>query len=302
MPLFISILSKNILPTFIVIGAGVYLDRQLHIDVKALSRTAMYLLTPCLVFSSIAHSAVDPLQFGQMLLFVLVITVMMVLLALLIGRLLRWSQRTTDALVLSVAFLNAGNFGLSIVLFAYGEAGLELATAFFVGTNLACNTLGAYMAARGTGGGLKALKRVLLLPGPYAFAAAIALRALGLTLPALLDGPVQLIGRASVPIMLLMLGIQLSQTTLRGRVGQIGVGVTVRLVFGAAAALLLAPLMGLQGLARQVAVVEASTPTAVTSALMAIEFDADADFVSSVILVSTVLSSMTLTLLMMVLA
>jgi hypothetical protein len=54
--------------------------------------------------------------------------------------------------------------------------------------------------------------------------------------------------------------------------------------------------MGLQGLARSVAVVEASTPTAVNATLMAVEFDADADYITNVVFVTTLLSSLTLTL------
>ena len=71
----------------------------------------------------------------------------------------------------------------------------------------------------------------------------------------------------------------------------------IRLFAGAAIAALLAPLMGLQGLARQVGIVQASMPTAVSSGLMAIEFDAEADKVSSAIFISTLLSSITLTVL-----
>lgn len=176
-----------------------------------------------------------------------------------------------------------------------------MATVFFVISNLACNTLGAFFAARANGGGLCAVTRVLKLPGLYAFALAFALWALGATVPQVLLKPIEIIGRASIPIMLMMLGVQLSQTKLGGRYGQVAIGVIMRLVVGAGVALGMARLVGLTGLARQVAAIQASTPTAVSSALMAIEFDADADYVSSVIFATTVLSSVSLTFLMMLL-
>ena len=241
------------------------------------------------------------MQCGRMAFYAVAVTAAMILLAMLVGRLLRWPRRTVDALVLSVAFLNSGNFGLSVILFSFGEAGLQLATVFFVVTNLACNTLGAFFAARANGGGLRAVTRVLKLPGLYAFVLAFALRALGVTAPQALLKPVETIGRASVPIMLMMLGVQLSQTKLGERFGQVAIGVIMRLIVGAGVALGMALLLGLTGLAQQVAVIQASTPTAVSSALMAIEFDADADYVSSVIFATTVLSSVSLTFLMMLL-
>ena len=122
----------------------------------------------------------------MMIVFVGVITVIMCAIPLAVGKLLGWDQRSTDALVLSVAFLNAGNFGLSVILLSYGEAGLELATVFFVGTNLAINTLAAFFAARGNGGGRQALMQVFKLPSPYAFVLALLIRFLGVEPPYLL--------------------------------------------------------------------------------------------------------------------
>lgn len=294
MALILNVFVNNIIPTFLVVGAGVLLDRALHIDKRALSRTAIYLLTPCLVFGSLADTTVQAQDLGRIVLYVLVFTLAMIILAMVVARLLRWQQRSTDALILSVAFLNCGNLGLSVVLFTYGENGLALATIYFVASNFLVNTLGAFFAARGNGGAIKALRKLVRLPGLWAFVLAFAIKALGVTIPELLLKPVNLIGRASPPIMLLMLGIQLSQTPLGKRYGQIGVGVALRLVGGAALAFLLAPIFGMQGLVRSVVITESSMPTAVSSSMMAIEFDADAEYVSSVIFVSTLISSLSL--------
>ena len=303
MPLFISVLLNNVLPAFFVIGIGFLVDRTLHIDKRTMSRLAIYVLTPSLVFSAMLRSTVDPRDFGLMILFVFVITFAMVGLGLLVGRLLKWPQRTTDALVLSIAFLNSGNFGMSVVLFTFGQAGLELASIFYVGCNLVVNTVAAFIAARtSTGGVKKALTKVFKLPGIYAFALAFLLRGLSIQLPEPILKPITVVGGAAVPMLLLMLGIQLSQTRIGRRYKEVSIGVALRLGAGTLLALLLAPLMGLEGLARNVAIVEASTPTAVNSALMAIEFDADAELVTSVIFFTTLLSSITLTILIAFLA
>jgi len=296
--LFANIFINNILPAFLVMGAGILLDRALGVDKKSLSRTALYVLTPCLIFSLILESSIEASTFGLMLLFVAVITIVMCIVGLVVGHLLRWPARTADALVLSVAFLNAGNLGLSVILFSFGEEGLELASAFFVASMISCNTLAAFFAARNSGGARKAVLKVLQLPSLYAFLAALLLRGLSVTMPETLLKPISLIARASVPIMLMMLGLQLSQTRLRGRYKDVSVGVVLRLVVGSLAAVGLARLFGLAGLVGKVAITEASMPTAVTSLLMAIEFDGDADYVSSVIFASTILSALTLTVLL----
>lgn len=177
-----------------------------------------------------------------------------------------------------------------------------MATVFFVASSFVVNTLAAFFAARGGGDMKHALGRVLRLPGIYAFLVALLVRAVGLPMPELVMEPIRLVSRALVPVMLLMLGVQLSQTRIGRRYKDMAVGVGLRLVVGALLATGLAAVMGLQGLAAKVAITEASTPTAVNSALMAIEFDADAEFVTTVIFFSTLLSSITLTVILAILA
>ncbi|NLV74683.1 MAG: hypothetical protein GXY52_08375 [Chloroflexi bacterium] len=94
----------------------------------------------------------------------------------------------------------------------------------------------------------------------YAFLLAILLRVLHTSLLTPVASAIDLIGQGSIPVMLLLLGIQLSQTRLGKRYPQVAIGVFLRLVVGAAIAFALAPLMGLTGLARSVGIAEASTP------------------------------------------
>ena len=69
MSLFLTIFTKNVLPAFLVIAVGVLLDRRLRIDKKSLSRTAIYILTPCLIFSSITFSTSSRVSIVPCLLF-----------------------------------------------------------------------------------------------------------------------------------------------------------------------------------------------------------------------------------------
>jgi predicted permease len=57
-------------------------------------------------------------------------------------------------------------------------------------------------------------------------------------------------------------------------------------------------LLGLSGLARQVSIIEASMPTAVTTGVLATEFGSDTEFTTAVILVSTLASIVTLSVLL----
>jgi predicted permease len=73
-----------------------------------------------------------------------------------------------------------------------------------------------------------------------------------------------------------------------------------RLVLAPLIAVFLTGLVVLPGLARQVVIVEASMPTAVMAGVLATEFGSDAEFATSVILVSTLVSVLTLSILLTV--
>ena len=55
-----------------------------------------------------------------------------------------------------------------------------------------------------------------------------------------------------------------------------------------------ATLLGLTGVTRQVAIVDAATPTAVMASVLATEFESDSKLVSSIVLMTTLLSLVTM--------
>ncbi len=105
------------------------------------------------------------------------------------------------------------------------------------------------------------------------------------------------LGRAAVPVMLLLLGIQLSRNSLGKDIKSVSAATILRLGLAPLVSLLLASVLGLSGNTRRACVLEASMPTAVTSVILALEFDVLPEFVTGVIFLSTMLSPLSLTLL-----
>jgi predicted permease len=99
--------------------------------------------------------------------------------------------------------------------------------------------------------------------------------------------------QAAVPMMLLLLGVQLARIDVRGHlrhiVGPISLSAALRLLVPPLLCLLLAPLLGVSGMPRNVVLLQLSMPTAVTAALLATEFGSDVQFVSAAILISTLI-------------
>jgi malate permease and related proteins len=97
------------------------------------------------------------------------------------------------------------------------------------------------------------------------------------------------------------LGAQVSRTSFQGRWGMMtGISLT-KLVGGAAVGIFFATVLGLSGVTRQVAIIDAATPTAVMASVLATEFESDSKLVSSIVLMTTLLSLITLPVLIFLL-
>ncbi len=117
-------------------------------------------------------------------------------------------------------------------------------------------------------------------------------------MPLPVERSVSLLSDAAIPVMLVVLGMQLSRSSVRGKMRNILTAAGLRLVASPLIAVVLALILGVTGLERQVSITQAGMPTAVMSAVLAAEFGSDAEFVTAVIAVSTVLSMITLAILL----
>ena len=293
-----AILWKVILPVFLIIALGYLLERRLSLDVRPISQVIFYALGPCLVFSSTATSSVSGTDIWKIVSFTLLTTLAMGLLSWAVARALRFSRAMESAFLLTTLFINAGNYGLPVNLFAFGQDGLERAAIFFTVGALLTSSVGVYLASRGQASGLDALRNAFKAPIVYGALAGFVVNLAAITVPEPVAKAVDLVGGASVPLMLLLVGAQLAKTSSASELKVIGLATFVRLVAAPAMALVLAAWLGLTGVTRQVCVIQASMPTAVTTTILATEFEAEPQFVASVVFVSTLVSVITLTLLL----
>lgn len=294
----LAVLINIVLPVFLIIGAGFVAARRLVVDSQALSRVALYVLGPCLVFSRLVETTVTGTDLLQIVVFTIAATLLVLALSWVVARLLRLDRSTESGFLLGSTFVNSGNYGLPLVLFAFGQPGLERALIYFVTSAFLANTLGVFVASRGKAQATTSFINIFRLPLIYAIAAAFALRALGATLPDLVLKPAAMLGDAGIPVMLLLLGMQLARSSFGHRIGLISAATAVRLVGGALVGILLASLMGLSEITSQACVVEHSTPTGVMTSILSMEFGTEPELVTGVIFASTLASMATMTLLL----
>lgn len=292
-----AILYNNIVPIFIAIGLGYILERRLKIEIKSVSRTIFYALTPCLVFSSLVKSTVSGGEFWRIASFEILATLVVALVAWGVARALRFDRAMESAFLLVTIFVNAGNYGLSVNQLAFGDEALTRAIIYFVVSSLLINTSGVYLASRGKARAFDALLNVFKVPIVYAVLLAVFVKLINLNVTGSpVFKAVEMVGQGAVPLMLLLLGMQLAKTPLAQGMRTAGLAAFIRLAVAPIIAFSLAKLLDLTGPTLQACIVEASMPTAVTTAVLAIEFDARPEFVTSAIFLSTLASPITLTL------
>jgi len=295
--LLLSIFASDVLPIFLVASVGFLLARFLKADVKTLSRVVFNALAPCLVFNLLVTSKISPDEFGRMVLFSVCVILGVGLIARLVTLPFKLDRAMVSALLIVVMFSNGGNYGLSVNSFAFGKEALARATIYFVTSSVLMYTVGVFLASSGKSGYRKALIGVFKIPTVYGVIAAAVVMLTKTTLPAPILRPIELLSNASLPMMMMVLGMQLERAGKLEKPLWVGLATVLTLVVSPLLAFGLVNVLDLSGAARQAAMIEASMPTAVVTTILALEYEVMPSFVTSVVFVSTLLSPITVTLL-----
>lgn len=296
--MFFEAAYNIIAPIALIVGLSVLIDRWLNFDSTSLARSTVYIFSPFLVFEGTANSQLDAGEASGVIVMAVLTSLLITLLAWIVARMMRLDRRTGNAFVISAGLINTGNYGIPLSRFAFGPEGEDPAIVYFVVTIVIANTLGVYLASAGTVSTAKAIGNVFKVPLPYAAFLGLIVNVTNLNLPLPIDRSVALLSDAAIPVMLVVLGMQLSRTSVRGKLRNILTASLLRLVGSPLIAVVLALLLGITGLERQVTITQAGMPTAVMSAVLAAEFGSDSELVTAVIAVSTVLSLITLAILL----
>jgi predicted permease len=291
----VSIFASDILPVFLIAAAGFILARKLHANVKTMAHVSFYTLTPCLAFKMLVTSKITGPEAGRVALMAILVTAAMGLIGRVAAIPLGLNRVELSAFLMVVMFSNGGNYGLPVVMFAFGNDALSIGTVYFVVSAVLTYTIGVFLAAAGKQSVGQAIAGLAKIPAIYAVAAAFIVIVTGVSVPAVLMRPVGLLSDSALPMMIIVLGMQLERATMPERPAAVVLAVGLSLLVAPFVAIGLAALLNLSGAARQASVILASMPVAVITTIFALEFDLAPAFVTSAVFVSTLLSPLTLT-------
>jgi hypothetical protein len=297
MTALIQIFADNILPILIIASVGFIVKRRFNVDARTVSTLMFNVFSPALVFSQILQGAVQGSEFIRLFAGTMLFQIAIAAVAFAAATFQRTSPTERANLMIGSFCLNAGNFGLSLVSFAFDQTVFSRAIVVFI-ANIATNySLGTFIASNGRQPLRSSLMSVVRTPAVWSLAAALLVSNLHIALPLVLIRSIDSLGKAALPLMLVLLGLELGQFGRFGQLRLVATGVIIRLLLSPFLALGLALLLGISGPALTAFVIQASMPTAVLTIIFTTEFDLERDLALNLIMMSTLLSPFTLSIL-----
>lgn len=307
MSVFLYILMHNILPIFTLIALGFLLSKKFDLNIFTLSKLNMYLFIPGYIFVNLYTADLD-MGLLKIIYFGIIFMIVNDLLARVIAKVRKYDVGLTNAFKNSIMFNNSGNIGLSLITLVFGSApfvtggqtpflGQAIAAQIIVLVfmNLTTNTIGLYNAGRAKLNFKASIAQIFAMPSIYVIPVTLLFRYGHINITTTPIWPALVyIKDGLVPISLLTLGVQLSKTKFDFKDINVHTAVFIRLIIGPVLALALIYLFKLSGITAQTLLIAYSVPTAVNTALIAVECDNKPGFASQVVMVSTVFSAVTL--------
>lgn len=280
------------LPIFLVFSVGYIAQHFLKLETRVLSRFAIYILVPFLVFRTFYLQTIT-ISYVYLILFLISLCLISICIIHLFAKGIKASEEERCGLILSSAFMNNGNYGTPLVLFLFGEVGMKTAIVLMVLQQLLMSTLGVYYAAKGSPfntGNKNAMKQVLRMPMIYGAMLGIIFNGLHIPLGDVMKG-IDFIADAAIPVIMVILGMQLANMTVKNVNWKLlSFSIIMRLIVSPLIAALLVWQLPINELTKQIMIIIASTPTAANTTMYAIQFQVQENNVSAATLLSTVLS------------
>jgi malonate transporter and related proteins len=305
----------SLTPVFLLMAIGFLAGRLQWIrdaSVKDLSNLVFLVLIPALLFRTMSAVRFEELDLRPVLAY---FPAALLLLAVSIAW--RGFNRTSVVMAMAGVFSNMVMIGITLVELAYGKAGLvTLLTLVSVHALILLTTgsivLELAVAREARAGGeraphlwqtaFSAIKGALIHPIPLPIISGLLFSQTGLTLPAVIDKPLLLLGNAFGPLSLVLMGVTLASTPLRGHLRDaLWITVSKNLVLPLMVGLS-AWALGITGLPLTVIVVAGALPIGANVFLFAQRYDAAQELTTASMGMTTLVSLFTLSFFMLVMS
>jgi predicted permease len=268
-------LFSIVFPIFAIVAVGYLYSRWRQPDMTSANQINMTILLPALIFHVLSDKDFQLAEYGWIALGAAAIVLGSGLLALPVAKAAGLSFKT---FVPPMMFTNSGNIGLPLAVFAFGEQALPAAVVLFLVENGLHFTLGTYLMDHRA-----PLRKVLVQPIVAATLVGMAFSLFRWGVPAPLRETVNLLGQASIPLLLFSLGTRLTSIDFREwRVGLLGAVICP--ATGVLMLVIVQPFLSLTPLQSSLLLVFSALPPAVLNYLVAEQYRQEPGKVASIVM------------------
>ena len=275
-------------PVFLIIGIGYwYGKKDPKFDTKFITTFAGNFGLPAIIFYSFTTTNLSIELFFRFSYYITLYVIIFSVIGVIILKLLKKDiYRLLPPLILP----NTGNMGMPLCLFAYGKMGLAIATAATSMILIFHFSIGILLASKKF-----SLKPLIKCIPVYALIVSLAFVYFEIPIPKFLENTTFLIGYSAIFLVLMSLGVALSQLKVFHFTETLIFSLT-RVLIGPIVGLLFVKFFNLSGVEAGVMFIQASMPSAVLTFLVAEIYSPKkiTDSVASTVALSTFLSLFTL--------
>ncbi len=270
-----------IFPILAIVTGGYFYAKKFQPNMEAANTLNLNIFVPALLFSIFTSEDFNLLDYHSLAIGGCVVIIISGLLALIVSKVFGFNTKT---FVPPAMFVNAGNMGLPLALFAFGKAAIPAAVVLFFIENTLHFTLGIKIIDRKS-----SIINVLRIPMVVASLVGVAISLVQYNMPELIITPIRMIGEIAIPLMLFSLGVRLIDIDFND--WKIGiVGAICRPLVGIFSVLLILPWLSLNEINSTQLIIFAILPPAVLNFMVSEKYNQEPKKVASIVLIGNVFS------------
>lgn len=300
----VLLVLQKILSMFLIIFVGFFAYKLKWFSdetEKHLTTLMINIAAPCLVFSAMSAQERNPLMMGkavQTILFMVGCLILFSVLAIFIVRLLRAPKEDRCIYRMLIPFSNCGFMGYPLAEAAFGEEGLFLMIIANLSFCIVLFSLGSFLMIydQDVNFSLKELlKKIISIP-LISCVIGLVIFFSGIHFPAMLNDTMDLLGSMTAPLSMLIVGIQLCQSSVSRIVHnyRLGIVTAIRLVGVPGAAFLLLRWVPVDPMVFCTVTFALCMPAAAFTAVLAVMYDRNTTLSAEGIFLSNLFSLITI--------
>lgn len=292
----VSILN-SLAMIFIMIIPGMVLKRKHILDehkTKGLTSIVVNLTWPCLVIDAMQISYTPAIFKNIVYVFIIVTSMFLIafIVGKILGKILKINKNKNHLITFMLIFGNTGFIGIPVINALYGKTATFYASVVEMINDVFIFTIGIMLIQLSAERATKIKPKEFLSPGIFGAVLGFILFMTSTKLPGFLGDSISIIGAATTPISMIVIGSQLAEIKFKELISDKFVYITsfVRLIIiPIIATLFIWVILGDHSLIAKVVIIGFSMPVTACATIFTQQYDGDVVFATKSILLSTVI-------------